>query len=173
MVNNTTPPVITSVTPSADVSIVKSGPVGALFNSNYNYTLTVSNAGPSVATSLSVTDSLPCRVGVREFRSCHHYQRANHIIWKFGKSKRQNFSSNLTFTVGSTSRGSLTNFASLGSPVSDPVPTNNTTPPVVTSVTNFPPLANPDSYAITENTTNTDALGLLVNDVPPHAWAAR
>ena len=62
----------------------------------------------------------------------------------------------------STVRGSVTNVAAGGSPVLDPVPTNNVTPPVVTAVTNNPPLASPDSYAMTENTTNT--LIPLVND---------
>jgi uncharacterized repeat protein (TIGR01451 family) len=47
--------------------------------------------------------------------------------------------------------------------VFDPVTTNNSTPPVVTAVTNSPPLANPDSYAVSENSTNT--LTPLANDV--------
>ena len=161
ILNNTTPPVITSVTPLADISVVKSGPAGIIFGTNFNYTITVSNAGPSIATSLSVTDSLPTGLIFVSAVPATTTNASNQIIWNLG-----NFAagtgSNLTLTVISALRGSLTNLASSGSPTGDPKPTNNTAPPVVTSVTNNPPVANPDNYAVTENTTNT--FSPLLND---------
>jgi uncharacterized repeat protein (TIGR01451 family) len=161
ILNNTTPPVITAVTPLADVSVVKSGPAGILFGTNFNYTITVSNAGPSIATSLSVTDSLPTGLAFVSAVPATTTNTSNQVIWNLG-----NFAagtgSNLTLTVISTLRGSLTNFASGGSPTGDPNPTNNTASPVVTAVTNNPPVANPDNYVITENTTNT--FSPLLND---------
>ena len=160
--NNVTPPVVTTVTPLADVSVIKVGPAGIVFGTNYNYTITVSNAGPSTATSLSVTDSLPVGLAFVSSVPVTTTNASNQVIWSLGNFVAGT-SSNLTVTVISTLRGSLTNTASGGSPTPDPVPTNNVTPPVVTLVTNYPPLANPDGYAMTENTTNT--LSPLTNDV--------
>jgi len=160
--NNLTPPVITGVTPVADVSVVKTGPAGALFGTNYNYTLTVSNGGPSTAASLSVTDNLPAGLVFVISTPLTTTNASNQVIWNLG-SLNANAASNLTLTVISTQRGSLTNVASLGGPTLDPNPTNNLTPPVVTTVTNYPPVANPDLQAMTENTTGT--FSPLTNDV--------
>ncbi len=162
VLNNTNPPVITTVSPLVDVSITKTGPAGIIFGTNYNYQITVSNAGPSLATSLIVTDSLPVGLAFVTSTPLTTTNASNQVVWNIG-SLAANTASNLTLTVISTQRGSLTNFASGGSPTPDPTPTNNVTPPVVTLVTNFPPLANPDSYAMTENTSST--LAPLVNDV--------
>src|SRR4030095_9097238 len=55
----------TDVTSQADLSIVKTDsadPVDA--GSAFSYTLAVTNAGPSTATSVSVTDTLPAGAGV-------------------------------------------------------------------------------------------------------------
>jgi uncharacterized repeat protein (TIGR01451 family) len=50
--------VTTSVTQVADLSIVKNGPATASAGSNISYDVTVTNAGPSNATTVSVTDTL-------------------------------------------------------------------------------------------------------------------
>jgi len=60
--NNTTPLVITSVTPVADLQIGKIGPATVFAASNLTYTISVTNFGPSSANSVVVTDTLP--VGV-------------------------------------------------------------------------------------------------------------
>ena len=52
----------TDVGPAADVSITKTGPATAAPGSTLTYSLTVSNAGPSDATAVSVTDTLPAGV---------------------------------------------------------------------------------------------------------------
>lgn len=44
---------------TADLSVLKEGPESATLGETILYKLTVSNAGPSVATSVSVTDALP------------------------------------------------------------------------------------------------------------------
>ena len=59
--NNVTLPVITTVTPLADVGIGKAGPAGVLANSNVVYTISVTNFGPSSASGVVVTDALPAR----------------------------------------------------------------------------------------------------------------
>jgi uncharacterized repeat protein (TIGR01451 family) len=162
ILNNITPPVITAVTPLGDISVVKTGPAGILFGTNFNYTITVSNAGPSIAASLIVTDSLPTGLLFVSALPTTTTNASNQVIWNLG-SFAAGTGSNLTVTVISTTRGSVTNIATGGSPTPDPVPTNNAAPPVVTAVTNNPPIANPDSYAITENTTNL--FSPLLNDL--------
>src|SRR6185436_9143438 len=49
----------TTVTPSADLGVSKSGPGTATAGANVSYTITVTNSGPSDATSVSLTDTLP------------------------------------------------------------------------------------------------------------------
>jgi len=161
--NNVTPPVVTAVTPLADVAVSKTGPAGNLFGANFSYTILVTNLGPSTATALVVTDSLPAGLVFVSSVPVTTTNAGNQIVWSALGDLAAGAGTNLTVTVISTVRGSVTNLASAGSPTLDPVPTNNVAPPVVTAVTNIPPLANPDSYAITENTTNT--LSPLVNDV--------
>ena len=52
----------TEVGPSADVSIVKTGPARVNANGTLTWTLAVANAGPSTATGISVKDALPAGV---------------------------------------------------------------------------------------------------------------
>ncbi len=58
-----TPPVSTPVSQSADVSITKTAPTGPVRpGTSVTYTLTTANVGPSVATDVTVVDSLPSGV---------------------------------------------------------------------------------------------------------------
>lgn len=50
---------VTVLVLSADVAIVKTGPALVTEGNNYNYSLKVTNNGPSTATNLVVTDALP------------------------------------------------------------------------------------------------------------------
>src|SRR5947207_9033342 len=52
----------TPPTPSADLSILKTGPTGAAPNSDVTYTITVTNSGPSAAAKVQWTDTLPTGV---------------------------------------------------------------------------------------------------------------
>jgi len=161
--NNVTPPVITAVTPVADVGVSKSGPAGIVFGTNFTYTISVTNFGPSTATALSVTDALPAGLQFVSSLPVTTTNGLSQVIWSAFGDLAAHTGTNLTLTVISTARGTATNIATGGSPVFDPVPTNNVAPPVVTAITNIPPLANPDSYAVAENTTNT--FSPLTNDV--------
>ncbi len=61
--NNTQQPTSTLVTTTADLSITKSGaPNPVTAGNNLTYTLTVSNAGPSEASAVVVTDNLPANL---------------------------------------------------------------------------------------------------------------
>ncbi len=161
--NNLTPPVVTDVTPLANIALGKSGPAGITFGTSFSYTISVTNFGPSTAASLSVTDSLPAGLVFVSSVPSTTTNASNQVIWPNLGNLAASATTNLTLTVTSVTRGSVTNFASGGSPTLDPNPTNNLTPPVVTAVTNIPPIANPDSSSMTENTTNT--VSPLVNDV--------
>ena len=161
--NNVTPPVVTGVTPVADVGVGKSGPAGIIFGTNYNYIIFVTNFGPSTATALSVTDSLPAGLVFVSSVPAAATNAGNQVIWTNLGDFAAGATTNLTLTVSSTLRGSVTNIARGGSPTLDLNPANNATPPVVTAITNNPPVANPDNYVISENTTNT--FSPLTNDV--------
>src|SRR6266404_2299775 len=132
--NNTTPPVITAVSPSADVSASKSGPAAINAGANFNYTITVANAGPSTATSVSVTDNLPAGVTFVS-ATAGGVLSGGQVLWNNIGDLAAGSSTNLILTVTAPAGGaSLSNTATVSSPVSDPNPTNNTSPPVLTSV---------------------------------------
>ncbi|HEX6642712.1 MAG TPA: hypothetical protein VF215_16455, partial [Thermoanaerobaculia bacterium] len=51
--------VVTAVAASADLGVTKSGPADVTAGNNITYTITATNAGPSDATSVFLTDALP------------------------------------------------------------------------------------------------------------------
>ncbi|HEY1663003.1 MAG TPA: tandem-95 repeat protein [Verrucomicrobiae bacterium] len=162
-VNNTSPPVTTSVTPLANLAVGKSGPAGALLNSNYNYTISVTNFGPSIGMSISVTDNLPAGLLFVSASPAAMTNASSQVIWTNIADLPANTVTNLTLTVLPTLRATVTNFALVGTPTLDPSPSNNMSLPAITTITNDPPLANPDVYGTTENTSSTSSP--LVNDV--------
>ena len=132
--NNASPPVITTVIPSADVGVTKSGPAAVNVGANFAYTITVANFGPSTATGLSVTDNLPAGVTFVS-ATAGGVLSGGGVIWSNLGNLAAGSSTNLTLTVTApVSNASLTNTASVVSPVSDPNSTNNTSPPVVTGI---------------------------------------
>ena len=162
LTNNVSPPVVTDVMPVADVAIGKTGAAGIVLGTNFTYTISVTNFGPSVATTLAVTDSLPA--GISFVGSVPNATtNGSQVIWTNLGNLAVGASTNLSLTVISTALGTVTNIATGGSPVFDSNPTNNPSAPVVTAITNIPPIANPDSYAMSENTTNS--FSPLANDV--------
>ncbi|HUP62507.1 MAG TPA: hypothetical protein VNA69_19035 [Thermoanaerobaculia bacterium] len=56
--------VITTVTPVADVIVLKSGPATLTAGDDFVYTITVTNDGPSDASTVSLDDTLPANVTV-------------------------------------------------------------------------------------------------------------
>ncbi|HET7437677.1 MAG TPA: DUF11 domain-containing protein [Thermoanaerobaculia bacterium] len=57
--NNNSSGVTTTITPVADLSVVKSGAATATAGQNYTYTIDVANNGPSDAANVTLTDTLP------------------------------------------------------------------------------------------------------------------
>jgi uncharacterized repeat protein (TIGR01451 family) len=131
--NNITPPVITTVTPVADVAIGKTGSANVLAASNLVYTISVTNFGPSSAGSVTVTDTLP--LGVTFVSASGGGVNTSGVVsWSLGTLANGQVS-NVTVTVTAPASGSLTNTASVSSPTGDPNSTNNVTAPVITTVT--------------------------------------
>src|SRR5208282_930135 len=133
LTNNTSVPVITTVTPVADVGIGKSGPAFISATSNLTYTISVTNFGPSSASSVVVTDALPASVTFGG-ASGGGVNNAGVVNWTLGALTRGQIS-NVTVTMTAPASGSLTNIATASSPTGDPNLTNNTSVPVITTVT--------------------------------------
>src|SRR5260221_136706 len=60
--NTSTSSVIRYVGASADVAVSRSSPASVTAGNNFDYTITVTNLGPSIAASITVTDDLPANV---------------------------------------------------------------------------------------------------------------
>ena len=133
LTNNITPPVITTVTPVADVAIGKTVSVSLCWQSNLVYTISVTNFGPSSASGVVVTDALPATV---TFVSATGggLNNSGVVNWTLG-TLTSGQTTNVTLTVTAPASGSLTNVASVSTPTGDPNLTNNVTPPVITTVT--------------------------------------
>jgi large repetitive protein len=124
--NSSTVP--TGVTASADLSIVKTGPAHVDSGGTITYTLTVSNAGPSAAADLTVTDTLP---GVVTFVSATGtgwtcstaFPTVTCTSTALASGASTTIAVVVTAPVGSTA---LLNTATVGSTTPDPTPSNNT-----------------------------------------------
>lgn len=139
--NNTSIPVGTTVTSVSDLAVGKSGPAGSFLGANFSYTITVTNFGPSTATALSVTDSLPAGLVFVSSLPSTTTNAGNQVIWTGLGNLAAGATTNLTLNVTATLRTGVTNYASVGSPAFDPSTANNTSTPVVTTITNRPPVA--------------------------------
>ena len=117
------PPVITSVTSVADVGIGKAGAAAVPAGSNLTYTISVTNFGPSVASSVVVTDTLPASVTFVS-ASGDGVNTGGVVNWSLG-DLASGQGSNLTVVVTAPASGSLTYTASVSSPTSDSHSTNN------------------------------------------------
>ncbi len=125
--NNGTAPnsqVITTVAPQADVATTCSGPASVAPGATFNYSVTVTNPGPSTASNVVVTDSLP---GTATFVSATGggVNNSGVITWPTIAALLSGGTANFTVTVTAPVGGSLTNIVSSSSSVLDPVASNN------------------------------------------------
>ena len=137
--------VISSVTASADLAVTKTGPASVVGGTSLSYTITVTNKGPSAATELVVTDTLPGGVTFVS-ASAGGTNNAGVVGWPALPSFASGATTNLTVTVIAPASGTLTNTATASSDVSDGVGTNNTGS-AVTTVTPYTPVIT-DMYAL-------------------------
>ncbi|HYK00647.1 MAG TPA: hypothetical protein VE974_02760 [Thermoanaerobaculia bacterium] len=128
--------VTTTVTPNADLSVVKSGPPTIVAGENVTYTITVANGGISTASDVSLTDMLPAqttfvsltRTSGPSFTCTTPAPGANGTI----TCTRPTFTSGASTTfqlvarVASDATGTLDNTAAVESTTGDTDPADNT-----------------------------------------------
>jgi uncharacterized repeat protein (TIGR01451 family) len=137
LTNNTSAPVGTTVVPVlaiADIGVAKTGPAYVFPGTNFSYTITVTNAGPSTAGGVVVTDTLPAGETF-VLASGGGVNNGGVVSWTLGNMSAGQ-TSNLTLTVRAPAGGTLTNTATVSSRTFDPDLTNNTSLPVTTTATN-------------------------------------
>jgi uncharacterized repeat protein (TIGR01451 family) len=133
--NNSVGPVDTTVNGSADLSITKSdSPDPVLVGQPLTYTITVTNNGPTSASAVTVTDTLP---GGVTFGSATPSQGTcsgtSTVTCNLGSLAFPG-SATVTIVVTPTAAGTLNNSASVSSTTSDPNNGNNTAGPITTTV---------------------------------------
>jgi len=109
----------------AELSVIKSDdsdPVMA--GSDLTYTITVTNAGPNTATTVTLTDTLPTGVTFISASPGCSFSAPNTVICALG-TLNVNDSVNVTITVRSNTPGVITNTAEVTAAEDDPDPSNN------------------------------------------------
>ncbi len=136
----------TTVNPSANLSIIKTdSPDPANAGGTLTYTITVSNAGPSSATNVMVTDTLPAGVGyVSASGTGWTCSQASGVVTCTRASLAVGTAPVITITVTAPAfGGSITNTASVTGNETDPNTSNNN---ASASTTVNPPPATADLY---------------------------
>src|SRR6202007_416310 len=108
---NNTASASTQVTASADLAITKTAPASAAVGTNFNYTLTVKNNGPSASTGSTVTDTLPG--GVTFVSASSGCTNASGTVTCNVGSLASGASATITITVTPTTVGTVTNTATV------------------------------------------------------------
>jgi uncharacterized repeat protein (TIGR01451 family) len=173
--NNNTSTATTAVTQSADLSVVKTGPATVVASTNLTYTVTVANAGPSDASNVVLTETLPAGTTLVS-SSCGS---TTCMIGTLAAGASAQFT--FVVTVDANATGPLTNTATVTSSTTDPDPGNNTSS-VQTVVTPAPadvsiaksadtPTATPGSNAtytivVTNNGPGAAANVVVTDDLP-------
>jgi uncharacterized repeat protein (TIGR01451 family) len=174
----------------ADLAITKtSGPDPVIAGNDLTYTITVTNNGPSHATNVLVTDSLPSEVSYVSHSTAagtasHDGSPTNGTVaWNVGNLTNGS-SATLTITVdvlSSTADGTtITNTATVSGNETDPVSENNSTSEdtlviresdlAITKVDSPDPVVAGTKLKYTLTVTNygpSDDTGVLVTDTPP------
>jgi uncharacterized repeat protein (TIGR01451 family) len=124
--SNNTSTVTTTLVPLANLQIKKLGPLFAVPGNQITYTILVTNAGPSAATNVTVTDDLPAELtNVSITGACTGFACSLGTL-QVNESRRIT----VTATVSELAAGTITNTAAVTSPVAPDAPTST----VVTSL---------------------------------------
>lgn len=123
---------------AADLQITKTaGAASILLGASVKFTVTVTNLGPNIGSTLIVTDTLPAGLTyVSHTASAGIYSVATGL-WTLG-SLAVGASQTLTLTATGNSVGTWTNTATVASDNSDPVTANNTASAAVTVINPAP-----------------------------------
>src|SRR5919202_2870407 len=117
--------VITTITDSADVVTVKTGPATAPAGSTLTYTITATNSGPSPAANVAIADSIvPGLTGVSVSDGGTYNATTGIVTWTEIASLASAASVNRTVSFAATASGTIANTASSTSTSPDPNPDN-------------------------------------------------
>ncbi len=117
--------VVTSVVEQADLAVTKSGPATVAAGASFSYTVTVSNAGPSAAAAVVVSDTLPATATFVSATGGGILGAGNVVTWPTIASLASGASQVYAVTVTAPGTGPLLNIAAGTSTTPDPVPGNN------------------------------------------------
>lgn len=175
--------ITTTVETEADLEITKSDSPGTVIaGETLTYTLNVVNHGPSVAESVTVSDTLPSGMSLASVNPSGSCSGTTIITCNLGDmAKDEAEIITIVVTVGGSVRGTINNTAEVTSSTSDPTPGNNSDPEG-TSVTGQADLTltkdddpdpvqvafSPLDYTLTiTNNGPSDATGVVVTDTLP------
>jgi uncharacterized repeat protein (TIGR01451 family) len=119
---------VTTLTASADIAVTKSGPATAAAGSDISYLISISNAGPSDAQSVSLTDTIPAAtsfVSINQNTGPAFNCSGTTTVTCTIATLAANASATFTLTVHVNSGGSIANTATGSSTTSDPNSANN------------------------------------------------
>lgn len=112
----------TTVSGEADLGVVKTGPASAVAGGQVTYTITVDNAGPSVASSVSLADPTPAGY---TFSSATAPCAGGFPCALGDLAPGATVAVDVTFDVDPSTTGDVTNTASVSSPTTDPNAAND------------------------------------------------
>jgi uncharacterized repeat protein (TIGR01451 family) len=126
--SNDTDTEATAINPAADLSLTKTAnPTTSFAGQDVTFTVTASNAGPSTAANVVVTDTLPAGLTFKSSSSgCTAAGQTVTCPATASLSSGTNVVHNIVATVQPSAVGSLQNTATVSSPTFDPVAANNT-----------------------------------------------
>jgi uncharacterized repeat protein (TIGR01451 family) len=133
---------IVNTPPSADLAVTDTGPTTSTEGANLTYTVTVTNNGPSAATSVVLTDTLGSNLKfVSATAGQGSFTQSGGVVSFSVGSVASGASVTFTVTAQALEDGSLTNAATVSSATSDPNSGNNSAsattavaePPIVVS----------------------------------------
>ncbi|MCD2491567.1 DUF11 domain-containing protein [Lacrimispora sp. NSJ-141] len=174
--------VITNVTASADLSVVKTAsPDPAVPGQTLTYTVTIGNAGPSAASDVSLADSLPAALTGGEYSLDGTTWNPWSSPYAAGTIQPGSITTiYLRGTVASSAGASVTNTATVSSSTPDPDASNNTwtiaTPVSLSADMSVTKTASPDpavpgnllTYTITaSNAGPADSQNVKITDTAP------
>ena len=125
-----------TVTTSADLALTKTGPANATAGATIAYTISVSNGGPSAATSVTINDALPAGPTFASMvqTSGPLFNCANPAVGATGAvtctigtlDPGASSAFTLTLNISPSASGTLQNAATIASTTGDPLVSNNT-----------------------------------------------
>ncbi len=123
LINNTAS-ASTIISPASDMSITKTGPATANQGDTITYTLTAKNNGPTVATTIVVTDTLPAQVSFSSASAGCSFSAGT--VTCTAASLAVNATAVFTVSVIAQTVGSAVNTAVVSASQTDPTAANNT-----------------------------------------------